>query len=175
MMSMQNDPILDAVLRTTFTTSDFYRRIDMLRELLEHHLFENNARQASAAEIIGWYRGRDIADADRDAVAAWGDEVFGTLNAGNLHERIEALKQEVEKLPRLVLYVPVPLDMRHVENIGAWCREHISPQVMLETHVDPSSTGGCSYVYNDVFRDFSFSYFVSKRRNELVKLLHAYG
>lgn len=172
---MQGDTVLDAVLRTTFTTADFYRRVDMLRESLEHHFFESNAHDASAAQILGWYRGRDVTEADREAISAWGGDVLGAMSEGNLHERIEALKHAIDALPKLVLYVPVPLTEPHIIKLGAWCREHVSPQIMLELHVDPSSTGGCSYVYNDVYRDFSFSYFVSKRRNELVKLLHAYG
>lgn len=174
-MRMTDDIVLPIILRNTFTFADFYRRVDFMRELLEHRFFDPTLQSEERSHMLETYRGAEIRPEDRTAVAEWGEGVFGAMSAGNLHDRIDALKRDAEALPRLTLYVPILMNSANAKMVGQWCREHVAADVMLDLHVDPASTGGCSYVFHDVYRDFSFSYFVSKRRTDLVQLIRAYG
>lgn len=166
-----------AIVKNTYSVASLYRRVDLLQRFLEHFFFEGTSQDGDRAQLFRSYY-REV-DADMRhhvaAVAAWDGSVFDSFTAQNLYERIQAIKQAAKDLPHLTLYVPVHLTSMQIEPVGVWCRVYVQPDIMLDLRVDPAAVGGCALAYNDAFHDFSFSYFVTKERSALVKLVHDYG
>lgn len=166
-----------AILKNTYTLYALYKRLDLLQRFFEHYFFEGEATAGRRAQLLQEY----YRDADADlrfhigAIAAWDGEVLDSFTAQNLYDRLQVLKQSAKELPVVTLYVPTHLTSEQLGPIGIWCRAYVHTSIMLDMRVDPSSVGGCTLVYNNVFHDFSLSYFVSKQRSELVKLVHEYG
>lgn len=163
--------------RNTFSTTDLYRRADLLQRFLEHIFFSSEANDGDRVRRFRAFYSdaNDELRHDIEAIAQWGDEVFNSFTIKNVYERIEALKNIVKDFPSLTLYVPVPLTSVQLEPIGVWCRGHILSGLMLDIKIDPTVVGGCALVYNNTYHDISFSYFVEKERQALVKLVHDYG
>ena len=174
---MHDDTMFSAILHNTYTRADFYRRVDFLRELLEHYFFDPVARESGRTHVIRTYRdgGIEAGQSDREAIIAWGEDTLNMLDAGNMHERIKELKHAAAALPKFVLYVPVHLSPANISMLGIWCREHLRPDILLDVHIDPSTTGGCAFADSSSYHDFSLSYFLRKERPSLMKLIRQYG
>ena len=172
------DSLPTNIINNTFTVADLSRRADLLQSFFEHSFFVAEKPAADRVEAFRAYckgAASGIEPHDVEAITAWGAELFDSLDAKNLYERIRALKQAGESLPRLTLYVPVHFGAQQIERLGSWCRANVRPELMLDIKVDPKTVGGCAFALDSAFHDFSFDYFAQKERSALVKLVHDYA
>lgn len=167
---MTTDQILEKILSNTFTKNDCFKKLAVLQDFLDTQSYGGESKGAAlTAALKSRYENTD----DRpvaEAVAAWGEEVIAFLMKESSHE-LQSIKSRVAALPELVLYLPTALHEDHVAALGAWCRDAVDAQVLLEIHVDSSSAGGCFFVWKDLFYDFSLSYFMLKRDTEIRAML----
>lgn len=166
-----------AVLKNTFSVADLYRRADVLKRFLEFAFFKTAGEPHDRTALMRSFCEQDPTGTDRldcEAVAAWGPAVFDAINPDNLYDSVTRLKRLSEELPVLTLYVPVRLGAPGVERIATWCRTNLSPDVILDVRIDPSSVGGCKFAYNNAFHDVSFAYFEKKARGALVERMRSY-
>jgi len=171
-----NDHTLQNILLNTFTKSDFYRGLGVAREYLERIFYNTDDSDDNVkAEQVVLYAQNSGDGASADLIRGWGGEVFSTFTRDNLYSRLDELKESAEKLPELTLYVPVDLDAEGVTLIGSWCRKNIDTSLLLNIIVDPSAIGGCKFVWNGAYRDFSLGYFLEKKPGIVSNLLHEYG
>lgn len=171
------DKVLTPILRNTFSMSDFYQRADMLQRFLEHRFFEKGEGEKNIVESIReYYKGKDSEILVHvEAIVAWGEAVLTSFTSDTVYERMRSLKQSVQELPQLTIYVPVHFSPAQIEPIGVWCRAYLHSDIMLEVQVDPETVGGCAFAYKNTFHDFSLAYFAKKERQALTKLVHEYG
>jgi len=172
-----SETLSPAIVKNTYSLTDFYRRVELLQRFFEHFFFEGAAHEDNRVQAFRSYYREADSDMQHDvqATAAWDGSIFDSFTAQNLYERIQQLKQSAKEVPQLTIYVPVRFTSSQVEPIGIWCRAYVQTDVMLNLHVDPATVGGCAVVYKDVFHNFSLPYFVEKQRPALMKLIHDYG
>ena len=83
-------------------------------------------------------------------------------------EALDSVQEDITGLPAVTLYVPVRFTPEQTEKFGMWFRENVQPNILLSMHIDPRATGGCSFIWNNVFYDFSLRYFMDKQREDIV-------
>jgi|AntRauTorckE6833_2_1112554.scaffolds.fasta_scaffold22747_3 hypothetical protein len=170
-----NNPLLQRILLHTYRKSDFYRALDAVQEYLEHAFYNTDdtddthhtERLVRHAESQG-----DVLVAER--LKEWGEPVLSVFTRENLYKKLKDLKEEFEGLPEIVLYAPVLFGKEETETIGAWCRENLDRNIVLSMHVEPSVVGGCAFVWNGTYYDFSLDYFWEKKKGEIAHVIRSY-
>lgn len=166
---------LERIKNNTFTKQDFYSRLGVVQEFLEQALFSSAINTEDLADQCADYARQSGRIESANYIRDWGNDFFNIFTADNLYEAMEELKQEVEELPELVLYTPVSLENKQSEEIGAIAREMFDPEVMINLSVDSKALGGCSFVWQGKFYDFSFNYFLEKNEEAVLELINSYG
>ncbi len=150
------EALQQAFLSNTFTTAAAQRRLGLLQRLLEAVVYED---EVDAGGVTARYEAARLAlsmdDSDAAAVSAWGSSWVGEATLSSLHNFLEALRLWVAGLPELTMYVPVALDGQGETIIGTWCRQEVSPSIMLDIQVDATVIGGCAFVKAGHFHDYS--------------------
>jgi|SRR3989344_2857385 len=174
-----DDRALERMLENTYTKADLYRRIDLVQEFLVQSLFNREHHQGSRAKdfrVWGKSKCENMEDAEAvSAASTWGDDVLNSFTPENVYVRIKELKQAIEALPEIVLYVPAVFSVEHVASLGTWCRAHVRAHILLQFIVEPTVAGGCAFVIDNVYHNFSLSYFMRKSHKELIELVRTYG
>jgi len=165
--------LLQTLCATTYTVADMRRRLGLLQEGAEVALFNNQTTDTVAAMKSA------ITDrgSERDVVVMmdWEDAVFAQFTAGNIRERTTALQQAVDALPVMTLYIPVLFPESELAAMAAWCREACAPQLLFDVRVDPQVAGGCAFVWNDNYHDFSFRAQSKNHPGVITKQLQTYA
>lgn len=153
---MSEQSVLHHILQNTFTIDAVHRRVGILRHCLETALYQDTRDSAYTRYEACLSSTQNATEVDIDAVRAWGEEVFRQFTANTLRTKMRTLHQEIEALPVLPLYIPVPFPEAEIAQLGVWCRKHCHEQLLFDIHIEPRVAGGCAFVWNDVYHDFSF-------------------
>lgn len=156
----------------TFTVADLYRRVGLLRECLDEALFHES--KTPFAQVLITCLEEKGTKADAVAVAQWGQEVLSAFSRINISKSMQAVHTVIENLPVLTLYIPVLFPEEEIMMLGKWCRETCGATVMMDIHIDPNTAGGCSFVWNDTFHDFSFRSRLKENPDVITSTLSAY-
>jgi hypothetical protein len=165
-------PVVQILTANTFTVGDMRRRLGLLQECVELALFTDETTDAvTAIKAAILERGRED---DVAAVTAWDEALFSLFTATNIAEHMSALHEAVDALPELTLYIPVSFPEKELADIAVWCREECAPLLLLDVHIDPKVVGGCAFVWNDAYHDFSFQAQVKKYPGVITQQLNTY-
>jgi F0F1-type ATP synthase delta subunit len=105
---------------------------------------------------------------------AWGTTWLGSISGDTMRERIDAVRAQVDALPRLVLYVPTLLDAEGLDKIGSWLRTSFPETYLLDIEVDPQVIGGCAFIKNGQYVDYSFSARLRSQSNLIPEVIASY-
>src|SRR3989339_775279 len=162
--------IISTMLRNTYTTDDFIERLGLMRKYYNKRLF------ADGEDVI--LRDVILEDCDdhvlailEDWVATFTEESIQPLV---IYEALDSIQEDMMGLPAVTLYVPVRFRSEETERFGVWFRENVQPNILLSLRIDPRATGGCSFIWKDVFYDFSLKYFIDKQREDIVASFNKY-
>lgn len=172
---MQTSALLDIMLKNTYIKSDLYRRVGLLKEFLEHTFFSGHLQESSQDLFLEFLREKGVEGSeDTKALLEWGAIAQGFTD-GNLRERLVNLDNEIKELPTIITYFPMAFGTKEYEMLGKWFREQVSPRMVLDVKIDPSTAGGCAFVWKGIYHDFSFKNFMGKHEPELKEALRTYG
>lgn len=167
--------LLDTICVTTFTITDLHRRLGLLQECLEEVMYHGDRMSTQTrTEMCRAYATKIATTDDARVLSTWGEQVWESFTFKNLVEGVALLKRESDVLPQMVLYTPVVFDAAALELVGRWLRESVNPKLMLEVHVDASVTGGCAFVANSTYYDFSFRHLLTSQKGLVANLLSSY-
>jgi len=165
--------LLQTLCATTYTVADMRRRLGLLQEGAEVALFNNQTTDTVAAikaAISERGNERDVA-----IMMEWTDDMFSQFTASNIRERIIALQQAVDALPVMTLYIPVVFPTTDLAAMATWCRDECAPQLLFDVRIDPKMAGGCAFVWNDTYHDFSFRAQSKNHPGVITKQLQTYA
>lgn len=168
------DNAITKILENTFTKQDFYARLGVVKECLEHVFFTEGGGDTGRTFLCSEFARQTGREEMAPFIEEWGGEVLDLFVVDRFYEQVEGLKSRAEELPTLVLYAPVILENKEVEDIGAWSRREFDPRVMIDLMVDPRSLGGCAFVWQGKYHDFSLNYFMDKKNDEIEALIRSY-
>jgi len=165
--------LLQAICATTYTVADMRRRLGLLQEGAEVALFNNQTTDVAAAiKTAITNRGKE---SDVVVMMEWEDAMFAQFTASNIRKRITALQQAVDALPIMTLYIPVAFPKKDLAAMAMWCREECAPQLLFDVRIDPKVAGGCAFVWNGTYHDFSFTAQSKKYPGIITEQLHTYA
>jgi F0F1-type ATP synthase delta subunit len=87
---------------------------------------------------------------------------------------LNELHQAVDALPVMTLYIPVAFPEVELAGIAQWARQECAPLLLLDIHIDSQVVGGCAFVWNDRYHDFSFKTQVKKYPGVITQQLSTY-
>jgi hypothetical protein len=168
---------LATMCQNTYTVEDMHRRLGVFHQCLESILFHGTTSfDVHERMEAGLQFAATIASADDvGAIRAWGPAVWGTFSAEHLAQQIHSYEEVVAALPTFMLYVPVSLTPSATATLGSWCRTQLNPSLMLEIKVDAAVTGGCAFVHNSLYHDYSLHRAITSQAGMVTKLLSSYG
>lgn len=152
------------MLRNTYTTDDFIERLGLMRKYYNTRLF-TDGENTKLRDLL-------LEDCDERTLTVLEDWVTTFTNESIqplvIYEALDSIQEDMAGLPAVTLYVPVRFSPEETEKFGMWFRENVQPNILLSLRIDPRATGGCSFIWNDVFYDFSLKYFIDKQRDDIV-------
>lgn len=164
--------LLDNLLNTTYTNTAAHRRLGLLRHGLEVVLYQDEQESVTA----GWQAYTATIDnpADRTTLQALGTDWLASVTTSNVASTLEQLQTELALLPVFRLTVPCTLDEDAAATISDWCRTNLQPKVLLALTVDPDTVGGCAFVWNDVYHEYTLSTRLRAAPRTIPELLQTY-
>ena len=162
--------IISTMLRNTYTTDEFVERLGLMRKFYNKRLFADG-EGAVLRDVL-----RD--DCDERTLAVLEDWLAtfteDSIQPLVIYEALDSIQEDMMGLPAVTLYVPIRFAPEETERFGKWFRENIQPNILISLRIDPRATGGCSFIWKDVFYDFSLKYFIDKQREDIVASFNKY-
>ena len=170
-------PVLEHLSQHTFTTTDLHRRLRLMQQCLEVVLYDEPEQMRLLAAPKRRERAlEEIASAaDTKVLMSLGEQIWDGFTTATVVARMKSLREEVETLPVMMLYIPVPFGDEQLKPLATWARREVAPSLMFEIEVDPAVVGGCAFVYNDTHYDWSLHWQMKNKRGLVTSLLNSYG
>lgn len=153
-MSSDATALLTRIKQNTYSQGELYRRLGILRECIEYAVYTNTG--LSQVEECENFLAKVEDQDNAEAVRKWGAAVFDAFNQQNTSDLLHELQEKAHAMPLLIVYIPVEFPPEEVTKLGVWCRENVHEDIVLELHIEPTVVGGCAFVWNDTYHDFSF-------------------
>ena len=161
------DPTLQPLLDTTYTKENFHRKVMLLKEFFSKRFFQGHADQSLKDQLSSFLSENNVGEALRSSLLGLPDTFFQYFSNENFSDTLKGLQDEVETMPHLMLYVATVLPPSEVARLGAWVRENIKPGLFIDLKTQADVVGGCAFVWNGVYHDYSLKYYFDKHRGEI--------
>lgn len=163
--------IINIILTNTFTTDELSERVGCLREYYAARIFKNDTT-SSVADLCAPH----VSEYTVAVLEEW-DRAFKRekLSDREVYDALDHIEEEVSKLPSVVVYVPIRFTHEYVARFGRWFRANVQPNIFLKLHTDPRVAGGCAFVWNDRYHDFSLRFFIHKNRKAIVDMFNRHA
>lgn len=158
------------MLHNTFTTDDLIERLGLMRKYYNVRLFSEGEKTDLREVLVGECDERTL-----QVLESW-VTIFTQESIQPLvvFEALDAVQEDLSGIPSIILYVPVRFTPDQIERFGVWFRNNVQPNMLLTLRIDPRATGGCSFIWNNTFYDFSLRYFMDKERDAIVTTFNKY-
>jgi hypothetical protein len=172
------EEIFKNLIRTIYTVEDFHDVLGILKHFLNEYFYKGDSKTTIYAAFTAFIKAYNK---DGEEAQAEHGNVFPKVTADFFSsftkENSTSLLQEIESLsgnvPHMVFYVPVRFPESLVQRIGVWVRKNVHEHTLLEMKVDRLSVGGCQFVWQGVFHDYSIQYFINKKRNDIRNMIRS--
>ena len=158
------------MIENTYTTDDLVERLGLLRKYYDKVLFTDAADATVRSILEGECDERTLALLETWAATFEKQKIQPLV----VYEALDTVQEDMAGVPAVTLYVPVRFTVEQVEQLGSWFRENVQPNVLLSLHIDPRTTGGCAFIWNDVYHNYSLRYYIDKRRDEITEVFNKY-
>ena len=160
------------LLEHTYTRDNLHRKMLLLEEFFEKVFFQEHTSEGSLKDRLrDFLLDKNVGEYLRNSLLSLSDEFYAQFTSDSFRNIFDTLRKEMDNLPHMKLYVPTLLPPVEVEKLGKWCRENVAPNMFLDLEVEPSTVGGCAFVWNGVYHDFSLSYFIEAHKSQMKQLI----
>jgi F0F1-type ATP synthase delta subunit len=140
-------------LATTYTVTAAHQRLALLRRVLEA-LYFSAASEEPITERLARVTST-LTHEEAAGLAAFDSAFIESQRAETVQAVLSEWQQWLATLPTFTLYVPVVFEDEQIILLGRWCRSEIAQSVLLELIVEPAVVGGCAFIHNHTYHDFS--------------------
>lgn len=154
---------LDLFLKNIYTKTDSLRRARILTQVLDQKLFnssEDIAKQLNQDDLE-WLNGLD-------------KEFLESFNKQNLASQLNWLKDSINQINYLTLYIPFEMPLEEKKNIGQKLRSTYGPRFLFEIKLNPLLIGGCALVWKGIYRDYSLKNRIEQQKQPILSILKEY-
>jgi hypothetical protein len=166
--------IITIILRNTYTTDDLMDRLGLMRRYYEAILFKKEGEHPEQRSIQEFFA-HEREEYTLEVLETW----FAAFQAQHIdplvvYEALDAIEEDIAGLPTMALYIPIRFSHEHIARFGEWFRAHVQPNILLSIRIDARVTGGCGFVWNNEYQDFSLRYYLQKHRGRLIDMYENY-
>ncbi len=165
---------LNEIIKTTYTKNDFHRKIVFLKEFFSNFFFTEKSSKNLKKALGDFLKNEDVSDCFSKSLTSLGDKFYDSFDTKNYNKLLNELESSIDALPHITIYAPILLPDDEVVKLGKWVRENIKENLVIDLEVDSNVIGGCSFVWNGVYHDYSLRYFIDNNRNEIKKMVRNY-
>ena len=158
------------MLQNTYTTDELIDRIGLMRKYYNTSLF-GDKKDATLEDVIQNECDEHTFNILKSWVAAFNKQKVQPLV---VYEALDTVQEDLAGMPSVTLYVPVRLNPEQIEKLGKWFRNNVQPNILISLHVDPRATGGCSFIWKDVYHDYSLRYYIDKQQDKITDMFNKY-
>lgn len=166
------EDIFRTIFLNTYTKEGLNYRVGLLKKFFEDFFFTKKGHSDSRLEEFREFLNKKgVSEHTKDSMMEWGEDMLNKFDSNNLYDFISKIQGKKDELPTITLYVPVDLNEENISGIGKWFRGNINKNMIIDLHVDHNASGGCMFVWNGVYYDFSLNYFMNLHRDEITGLI----
>lgn len=169
------DNSLLQIVDTSYTKSDFYNKSILLKSFFEHLFFTAQSGNSTIEKLNVYLVDNKVESDVIKSLSALNTDFYSYFTSENFNKILDDLEEYVKDLPSIVIYLPVIFTNSEIEKLGKWLRNNIAKNIFMEIKIDPEVVGGCSFVWNSVYHDFSHRYFFDKKHEDVVTMLRNYS
>lgn len=161
--------LFETIISNTYTYTDFYHRLSVLKHFIEYLLYSREEGNMSASERFDRFCEREkIAQEDIDIFREWGDAFFREITyTKDIYRSLDQVEERFSDSPIFVLQVPVEFPKNDVRSFGRWVRENVDKNAFLKIKIDPDIRAGCIFGWKDEQYDMSFERMRREKHNEI--------
>jgi F0F1-type ATP synthase delta subunit len=150
------EKILDKILINTYTMASLKRRLKALKSRLSEQFFGGDTNKEMVIEETNWLN-------------TYGVQFLSDFQKETFYQSIGKIEQLVNQIKPLTVYISFPADEESIKNIGIKVRETYSQKVVIDLKYDPDLIGGCAFIWNGVYRDYSIRNTLKLDREKLLE------
>lgn len=141
-------------LSYSFTETQIMRNISLVRRFLEQYFFSKSA--GSLIEKIDLFsQEEELSIPEKELLKKCLTEYESIFSVETFYDAFEDLTAQIRSVTRFVLYTSITLPDEQVKTIALWVRSNIHPRILLDIKTDTSLVGGCAFVWNMKYHDYS--------------------
>jgi len=159
------------LLESTYTKDNLHRKVVLLEEFFQNYFFKEEITGGVKDRLKDFLIDENIGEYLRSSLLNLSDEFYNAFVADNFRNIFESIKEAENNQAHITIYVATILPPIEVEKLGKWARANIAPSIFIDLEVDGSVVGGCAFVWNGVYHDFSLGYYMDKKRTEIRSLI----
>lgn len=161
--------LFEAILSNTYTYTDFYHRLSVLRHFSEYLLYIREDGETSVSDRFERFCAKEnIVSDDVDVFREWGEGFFREIYyARDIYKTLDQIEERFNESPIFVLQVPVKLPKDDVRSFGRWVRDNVDRRAFLKIKLDSNIKAGCMFGWKDEQYDMSFDRMRRERHDQI--------
>lgn len=136
------NPILNIILKNTYTVFQFKRRLKLLQSYYQQKFFQAATVEILPAQDTEWFNSLPKSFAD-------------SFNKNNLSENLTNLINKINTMPVVTLYLPFEANEETLDQIGIKVRSFFGPTLLLDIKYNPVLIAGCALSWKGIYKDYS--------------------
>lgn len=166
------DTFKEKFLAVTYTIAAAHQRLGTLRHILETVWYAED----TTVSLNDRYKTAvlTLPKSDRHFFEELGVDFLSQITQENLHRYITDWQEWIDNLPTLIIYVPVQFEDEQIINLGQWCRAEVTQSVLLDLVIEPAVVGGCAFIKNHTYHDFSLRARLAEDRQVIPAIVTKY-
>lgn len=164
--------VIRDILQGSHTIVQAQHYVEIWRTLTEQAVFSTDNR--SLTEKFDEAK-ENLSLVDQLVVEQWSPaDWLATITPENFPTFVERLREWVVTIPAFVVYVPVELPPNALRDLTQLLRDAKGEDWLLEIKIDPNVIGGCAFIVDDVYHDYSLHGRLQQQPEIISEILDVY-
>ena len=160
------------ISHTSFTLTQLQHQVELWRELVETALFSNTSNTALERYQAAVAR---LPKTERQLVKQWdASQWLEKIDPETFTTYVERLREWAASVQAFVVYVPVELSELEEGILASAVRTQYDPESFVDVRIDPNVTGGCAFIHNEQYYDYSLHGELKRRPEVMSEIFNAY-
>jgi len=172
--SRMYENILQTLTKNFYTIQDVNLAASLLKEFFDSYLFKSERKEDYRTALKKFLKDKTESEHIVRVLLSFKDDFYEAFNAETVAKIFHELENELEEHKSIILYVPTLLPGEETKKIGEWMRSNVASNILIDIKVDRFATGGCAFVWNGIYYDFSLRYFMKKKEKEVAAAIRSY-
>lgn len=157
---MENQ-ILDRILITTYTMQSLKKRLKALKSRLSEHFFGGDTNKQMVLDELEWLNSAGVG-------------FVNDFNKETFYQSFTKLEKLVGTIKPLTMYTAFVPDEEGIKLIGGKLRTLYSDKLVIDLKYDPELIGGCAFIWNGVYKDYSIRSRIGTDKNKILNSFKSY-